>query len=119
MWDVKTFGERQYTDFQSRIFQNKKYIQSSIKQNKLPIFIFIQQRRSQQLWKKLGGLKNDVSLCSHLYVADNLQERDLAILSSYEKQLHLPSLCDQEILKSSKKSDSIKYMKPSVLQDKL
>ena len=81
MRDVKTFGKRQYTDFQSRIFENKKYIQSSIKQNKLPIFIFIQQR-SQQLWKKLGGLKNDVSLCSHLYLADNLQERDLAILSS-------------------------------------
>ena len=68
--------------------------------------------------EKSWGLKNDVSLCSHLSVADNLQEGDLAILCSHEKQMHPASLRDQGILKSSKKSDSIKYMKPSVLQDK-
>ena len=47
--------------------------------------------------EKLWGLKNDLSLCSHLYVADNLQEGDLAILSSHEKQLYR-SLRDQGIL---------------------
>lgn len=52
--DVKIIVKRQYTDFQGDIFQNKKYIQSSIKQGKIPIFSFIQQRKSHQLWKSCG-----------------------------------------------------------------
>lgn len=41
----------------------------------------------------------------------------MAVFFGHENQLHPPFLSDQGILRSSKKSDIIEYIKPSVLQD--
>ena len=55
--------------------------------------------------KKHKELKNDVRLFSHLYVANQLQEEDMAIFFSHENKLCPPSISDQRILKCSKQSD--------------
>ena len=51
------------------------------------------------------------------YVTNQLREGDMAVFFGHENQLHPPFLSDQGILRSSKKSDIIEHIKPSVLQD--
>ena len=66
--------------------------------------------------KKPEGLKNDVSLFIRLYFVNQLREVDMTIFFSRKNQLYPTSISDQGILRSSKKSDFIKCIKPSVVQ---
>ena len=90
------------------IFFIDKDIQSPIKRDKIPIFQFYTTRKVLTNAKKLEGLKNDVSLFSRLYIANQLREGDMIICFSHENLLYPPSISDQGILISSKKSDIIK-----------
>ena len=117
MRDIKTIGKRQYANFKRDIFQNVKDIQSPIKQNKIPICHFRTTKKISTTAKKLRGLKNEVSLHSRLYVANQLRIRDIVKCFSHGNQLYPPSITDQGILRYSKKSDIIKCIKPSVVQD--
>ena len=81
------------------------------------VFQFHTTKKNSTTAKKLEELKNDVSLFSRLHVTNQLREGDMAIFFSHDNQLYLHSISDEGILRPSKKSDIIKCIKRSVVQE--
>ncbi len=102
---IKAIGNTQYKEYISQVIVNRtSSIHDTIKKNLLPLSKSSRCKSKSKSSQKLVAEQHNASLFSHIYIASQQHNGDLATFFSHENQSSPPSLSDCGKLRVTQKS---------------
>jgi hypothetical protein len=106
--NLEQHGNKQYNDYWNDvILKGNLPIETTIKKIMFPLFRNHKSRRISKQASTIKALKNDCNLFGRLYIAAQHRNSDLKDFFKHENQPYPPSLSENGILRTVKKSELI------------
>ena len=107
---IEELGKNKHAEFmKSRIFAHTVQLDSPIKKKKLPLFKISAIKDQSTKWES-KELKIHIRLFPEMYISTKLEGEILKEFFSHETLQYPPSLAKCDEIRSSNKSDLVKYI---------